>query len=159
MTPSDKQRVLGVDLSDYTGWAVLEKPHKLIECGLLSLKPGRCDSYGSRYVRLRKALTEILSTYKSALVCYEIWEKHQGVYAAQILGGHLAVLTELLEEMNITGVGVGVQKIKAHATGNHRATKDLMVKSARLLWPNADIASDDVADALHIARLGIDTLL
>ena len=157
------KRALGVDLSDYTGWAVLEQTrkvgtHKLVECGLLQLKPGRFDSYGSRYVRQRKAMTELIRSYKPDIVCYEVWAKHAGVQAAQVLGGHLAVLTEVCETEGVQAVGFSVQRIKRHATGNGMSKKDVMMAAAKALWPQADLVSDDVADALHIARLGLDVL-
>jgi len=149
-------RCLGIDLGEHTGIGVLDSPYRFVHCELLHLKPGRFDSYGTKFLLLDKRIRELIAEFKPDLVAFEIWRHHKGLQAAQVLGGYSATLTRVLADPGMPpGIGLEVGTIKKHATGLHSANKSLMQQSASLLWPKARIESDDVADALHMARLGI----
>lgn len=153
------KRCLGVDCGEHTGFAVLDKPYSLVYCELFRCRSSRHDSSGMKYLLFEKRLKALIDEYHPDFVAYEIWNKHSGVQAAQVLGGYMATLTKVLEERQLPGLGLSVQEIKKHATGNQMAGKPKMMAAAQLLWPKANLVSPDVADALHMARRGIHKLL
>lgn len=148
-------KALGIDCGTNMGWAVGETPWRLIGCGLIRTKPGRFESQGFRFLSAERELKKLIETHKPDLVAFEELRAHSGVQAAQVLGTYMAIVMKVAEECNIPYCGLPVGAIKKHATGNHAASKELMIKAARLLWPQATIPTSDVADALHIMRLGL----
>lgn len=153
------RRCLGIDCGEHTGIAVLDQPRVLVHCELFRCRHTRFDTSGVKFMLFERRVKELLEEFKPDLVAYEIWNAHKGLQAAQALAGYLATLTKVLEELRVPGVGLNVQEIKQHATGSRYASKDKMLKAANLLWPKAGIVSHDTADALHIARKGIDLVL
>ena len=74
--------------------------------------------------------------------------RHLGSHAAHVYGGLIGILMHVAEQMEIPTSKIGVSALKKHATGNGRATKDMMMRSAELLWPGVHPADDNEADAL-----------
>ena len=151
-------RALGLDCGRHMGWAVGETPWRLVACGLINSKPKKFESEGYALLRAQKALQEILLTYKPEVVYFEKLHAHTGTYAAQVLGTFLSMVMTEAARAEIPYCGLDVGAIKKHATGRHAASKELMVKAAERLWPEAEIQTPDVADALHIMRLGLSKL-
>lgn len=140
-----------------TGWAAgtAEGP---LACGLISVSPRRFDSLGSRYLRFEKGVREKISLYQPALVVLEEHRAHSGVQAAQVLGACTAILMKCCDESGVPYMAVPVPTLKKHATGTHRASKELMVAVARKKYPAMHVTDDNVADALHMMAWGIQQL-
>jgi hypothetical protein len=82
------------------------------------------------------------------IVVFEEVRRHQGVDAAHVYGGLLAVLTAWCEEHGIPYQGVPVGTIKKNWTGKGNASKDQMMEEARSRGLNP--VDDNEADALAI---------
>src|SRR5690606_35778810 len=105
---------------------------------------------GMRFLRFRQMLQDVLPRVDH--VAYEEVRRHMGVDAAHVYGGLQAVITEECERRQIPYEAVPVATIKKCATGKGNANKQAMVARAETLWPTTEIADDNQADALHIAR-------
>ncbi|MCX8511033.1 MAG: hypothetical protein ORN83_04675, partial [Chthoniobacteraceae bacterium] len=81
-----------------------------------------------------------------------------GVQAAQVLGACAAILMKCCDEEGVTYMAVPVTTLKKHATGTHRASKELMVAVARKKYPTMHVPDDNVADALHMMSWGLSQL-
>ena len=154
------KRCLGVGCGEHTGFAILDHPRVLVHCELFRCRNSRHDSSGMKFLLFERRLRDLITQYQPDFVAYEVWVKHSSVYAAQVLGAYMGTLTKVLAEPGMPpGIGLNVQEIKKHATGNQNASKDKMMQAAGLLWPEVKLLSPDVADALHIARRGINKLI
>jgi Holliday junction resolvasome RuvABC endonuclease subunit len=125
---------------------------------LIVVSPRRFDSLGARFLRFEKGIRELLQTHRPALVVFEEHRAHAGVQAAQVLGACSAILMKCCDEVGVTYMAVPVITLKKHATGTHRASKELMVAVARKKYPTMHVPDDNVADALHIMAWGLDQL-
>lgn len=148
-------RVIGIDQGDYLGWAAGSKSEGALACGLIDTSARRFDSIGARFLRMERALRELFAKYTPGLVVIEEHRAHKGVQAAQMLAGRTGIILKLCAEMNIEHMGVPVATAKVFGTGTGRASKELMVAAARKKYPHLEIATDDVADALHFMAWGI----
>lgn len=140
------------------GWAVGDKPWTIVACGLIDTTPKRFESQGYLVLKAQRAVQEILATYKPDVVYFEKLHAHTGTQAAQVLGTYLNLVMSEAERAGVPYCGLDVGVIKKHATGRHAASKELMIESAKRLWPSAKILTSDMADALHIMRLGLSKL-
>lgn len=136
-----------------TGWAAGTAAGP-IACGLIVVSPRRFDSLGSRYLRFEKGVRELITKYKPDLVVFEEHRSHSGVQAAQVLGACTAILMKCCDEVGATYMAVPVLTLKKHATGTHRASKELMVAVAKKKYPTMNVVDDNVADALHMMAWG-----
>ena len=140
-----------------TGWAVGTSDGP-IACGLIVVSPRRFDSLGARFLRFEKGNRELLQKYRPTLVVFEEHRAHAGVQAAQVLGACAAILMKCCDEDGITYMAVPVTTLKKHATGTHRASKELLVACARKKYATMDVPDDNVADALHMMAWGLNQL-
>lgn len=108
-----------------------------------------------RAIKFERGVTELLATFKPDLVVFETVHRHTSTISAQIWGSYSMALMKLCEELGITYEGHGVGQIKKHATGKGNASKELLVEAAKRRWPEQDIITDDVSDALHLMSLGL----
>ena len=85
--------ILALDLGTTTGWAI--RGHDgLITSGTVSLRPGRFDGGGMRYLRFANWLTEIdRLSGPVAAIWFEEVRRHAGTDAAHVYGGLMASLT------------------------------------------------------------------
>lgn len=146
--------VLALDLGTTTGWAI--RGHDgLITSGTASLKPGRYDGGGMRYLRFTNWLTELdrLSGPISAILFEEV-RRHAGTDAAHVYGGLMASLTSWGELRGIPYEGVPVGTIKRHATGHGNAPKQAMIVAARARGYSP--ADDNEADAIAILHWALE---
>jgi len=147
--------ILTIDLGTSTGWA-LRGSDGLITSGTMSLRPGRFDGGGMRYLRFTNWLTEIaaLSGPISAIWFEEV-RNHAGTDAAHIYGGLMATLTAWAELRGVPYAGVPVGTIKRHVTGKGNANKEMMIAAvtARGFAPG----DDNEADALALMLWAIET--
>lgn len=150
--------VLGFDLGASAGWAIGRKDSKIVHSGLIDTKPKRFDSLGLRFLRFETAVRELLVTFKPDLVAFEEVRRHSSTIAGQQWGGYSSSLMRLCAEHDIQYRGFGVGVIKKHATGKGNASKELMTSAAARRYPDQDLLTDDVSDALHIMALGLSTV-
>lgn len=148
---------VGLDLGDHCGWAELSIKHG---CGGYSLmygqwehKPSRYDTASVRYDKFESNLRQLLAL-GDVKVWFERVDRHKGVAAAHVYGGYLATLQRVCDDLGISCHGIPVGTIKKFATGKGNADKDAMVVAAEILGYRPQ--SDNVADAIHIARLGFE---
>ena len=147
--------ILGLDLGSVTGWAVRHSADR-IDSGSWSLKGGRFEGGGMRFVRLRQLVAEILDTVKPSLVAVEEVRRHLGTDAAHIYGGCLAVVSSECEVRGIPYRGIPVGTVKKTATGKGNADKGAMLAAANERWGLRLGAKDhDEADARWIAEAAL----
>jgi Holliday junction resolvasome RuvABC endonuclease subunit len=149
------KKVLAFDLGTKCGWAFSEAPGAPVHSGLIRTDPTRFESQGMRAIKFERAVKELLLAFKPTHVLFERVHAHSSVIAAQVWGSYSSLLMKVCEEAEVTYEGISVQAIKQHATGKGNATKALMVAAAKRRWPEQDIITDDVADALHLLALGL----
>lgn len=152
---TDLRPLLALDLGTTAGWALRGKAG-LITSGTLSLRPGRFDGGGMRYLRFSNWLGEIhaASGWLGAIWFEEV-RRHVGTDASHVYGGLMATLTAWAELRGVPYQGVPVATIKRHATGKGNANKDA-VKAAVRSWGYAPV-DDNEADALALLSWAIET--
>ena len=147
--------ILALHLGTSTGWAI--RGHDaLITSGTVSLRPGRFDGGGMRYLRFTNWLTEIdRLSGPVAAIWFEEVRRHAATDAAHVYGGLMATLTAWAELRGIPYEGVPVGTIKRHATGKGNADKQAMIAAARARGFSP--ADDNEADAIAILHWAIET--
>lgn len=147
--------VLAFDLGSKCGWAFCTERGAAVHSGLILSTPTRFESQGMRGIKFERAVNALFDSFRPAIVVFERVHAHSSTIAAQVWGAYSTILMKICEERGVPFEGYSVQEIKKHATGKGNAKKDIMVIAARRRWPDQDIISDDVADALHIMALGL----
>lgn len=151
--PRQSTTILALDLGTTLGWAL--GPPAI--SGTHSLKGGRYEGGGMRYLRFERWLDEMLDLSGGlGAVYFEEVRGHKGTSAAHIYGGLLAVLTKWCEVRAIPYQGVPVGTIKKHATGKGNAGKEQVIAAVRE-WGFAP-RDDNEADALALFRYVKDEL-
>jgi Holliday junction resolvasome RuvABC endonuclease subunit len=140
--------MLALDLGTSCGYAVLPPGGSVIS-GTIDLKSRRFEGGGMRYLRFRRQLDEMLATYgRFHQIVFEEVRRHQGVDAAHVYGGLLAILATWAEERSIPFEGVPVGTWKKSLTKNGNASKQLVKETVcRLGFP---VEGFDEADAVGI---------
>lgn len=147
--------ILALDLGTSTGWAI--RGHDgLITSGTVSLRPGRFDGGGMRYLRFTNWLTEIdRLSGPVAAIWFEEVRRHAGTDASHIYGGLMATLTAWAELRGVPYEGVPVGTIKRHAAGKGNADKAAMIAAVRARGFSP--ADDNEADAIALLLWAIET--
>jgi Holliday junction resolvasome RuvABC endonuclease subunit len=140
-----------------TGWAV-GKDGSAVACGLIDTTQKRFDSLGARFLRFEKRVRELIQLHKPDLVVFEEHRAHSGVQAAQVLGACTALIMKCCDEAGINYMAVPVRTLKKHATGSAFANKELMTAVAVKKYPTMEVYDDNVADALHMMKWGLEQL-
>lgn len=147
--------ILALDLGTNAGWA-LRSAEGDIASGTLSLRPGRFDGGGMRYLRFTNWLNEIhAASGPIGSVWFEEVRRHAATDAAHIYGGLMATLTAWSELRGVPYAGVPVGTIKRHATGKGNAPKEAMIAAAKAR--GFAPSDDNEADALAILTWAIET--
>lgn len=147
--------ILALDLGTTTGWAVRGHDGRIVS-GTVSLRPGRFDGGGMRYLRFAKWLDEVADlSGPVASIWFEEVRRHAGTDASHIYGGLMATLTAWAELRGVPYEGVPVGTIKRHATGKGNASKDIVIDAVRARGFSP--ADDNEADALALLHLVIET--
>lgn len=151
--PDDQQvSILALDLGTTTGFACgrIGARGTAVFSSTWSLKPGRFDGGGMRFVKFRSRLDELRAAVGFSRVYFEEVRRHAGTDAAHVYGGLMATLTAWCEEQTpkIAYEGVPVGEIKKFATGKGNAGKPEMIAAARA-WGHEPV-DDNEADALAI---------
>ena len=158
LLPLDTPRnrcVLALDLGTSTGWAI--RGHDgLITSGTVSLRPGRFDGGGMRYLRFTNWLTELDQlSGPIASIWYEEVRRHAGTDASHIYGGLMATLTAWAELRGVPYQGVPVGTWKRRVCGKGNAGKQDVIECMR--GRGFRPADDNEADALGILHWAIET--
>ena len=143
--------ILGIDPGTHCGWSVRDGAGNHVS-GVIDCAPGRHDSPGMRWIKLRRALLDIFAAYPVDLVAYEDVRRHMGTDAAHIYGGIIAHLQHLCVERGLDHTGIPVGTVKKHATGKGNVGKGPMMEAARAKWPGVRLCDDNEADARWIAE-------
>ena len=147
--------ILALDLGTTTGGAIRD-PDGLIISGTISLRPGRYDGGGMRYLRFTNWLTEIdRLSGPIAAIWFEEVRRHVGTDAAHLYGGFLATLSAWCERKCVAYQGVPVGTIKRFATGKGNAGKDAVVAAIR--QRGYQPADDNEADAIALLLWAMET--
>lgn len=146
--------ILALDLGTTTGWA-LRPTNGPIAHGWMSLKGGRYEGGGMRYLRFSRWLHEIYGTAGDInAVYFEEVRRHASTDAAHVYGGLMATLTAWCESRNIPYEGVPVGTIKKHATGKGNAGKDDILAAMQAL--GHPVSDDNEADALALLHWALE---
>jgi Holliday junction resolvasome RuvABC endonuclease subunit len=139
-------RLLALDFGSRTGWAVGNSQG--VDCsGWWDIKPGRGDSPGMRYLKLRGRLVEVRFPFNDiSMVCYE-QAHHRGGAATEYAAGCVATVQAWCAELGIQHCSVHSATLKLHATGSGRASKADMVAAATKLL-GRKVTDDNEADAI-----------
>lgn len=146
---------LAYDLGSKCGWAALHDGARF--SGLLKTTPTRFESNAMRFIKFKKYVREHILSFKPEMVFYERVERHVGTVAAHVYAGYYTALTTMLSEEfpSIPYHGLSVQEIKKHGTGRGNADKNMMMLAAGRRWPEQELTTSDVADALWALDCGI----
>ena len=142
-------KILALDPATKTGWAYLNCS---MAWGTWDLSTKRDESGGMKFIRLKSKLEEIralgidLVVFEAARNCAP---KMQGalVHQARLQG----VIELWCTEHTIEYRGYSPSEIKSRATGKGNASKDDVLKSARLEF--GEVGDDNAADALWLLDL------
>lgn len=148
------KRVLALDLSSHTGWAIDrptggEKPLS----GVVDL-PLDGDEYGRAFVAFEQFLCDAIAAHAPDAVAFEAPLMHRGSnfitteQTVRLLFG-LAAITELVAHRSgLMAYEVNVATVKRHFAGNGRATKaDMMARCRQLGW---EVKDHNAADACAV---------
>lgn len=147
--------VLGLDLGTRCGYAVHldNKGVGTVSCyGEWNFKPNKFDSPSIRFIAFKKEVAAFLQIGVTRVFYEVVRGGHRGIQAAHMYGGFMASLHEVCDEYETPFQGLSVQEIKKYATGKGNASKDAMKAAALDL--GYKVKSDNIADAIFIARLG-----
>ncbi len=139
--------ILALDLGTSTGWAI--RGHDaMITSGTVSLRPGRFDGGGMRYLRFTNWLTEIdRLSGPIAAIWFEEVRRHVGTDAAHVYGGLMATLTAWAELRGIPyqGVPVGTWKRRLCGKGNASKVEVISAVTAKGFSPTDENEADAIA--------------
>lgn len=139
--------ILAIDLGTTSGWARVDS-NGVIASGSEKFAPRSTEAAGARWLKFRAFLAQQQDVH---VVYYEDVKMHQGVIAAHVYGGFLAMLEAWCAVNNVRLVGVGFGAIKKHWTGKGNAKKEEMIAAAKA--KGFAPADDNHADALAILSL------
>ncbi len=144
--------ILALDPGTKTGWSI-RTPDGAHTSGVIDCTPGRHDSPGMRWVKLRAHLNILLTAYRDVeLVVYEDVRRHAGTAASHIYGGMVATIQAWCVDHKMEHTAVPVRTVKKHATGKGNANKDAMGEAAAVRWPGYTFADDNEVDSRWIAE-------
>lgn len=146
---SKRIATLALDLAGTTGVAMRFRDEK-IWCGQWKLTRGNLGGRRSPIpaVRLYKRLRSLGKLVKIDRVIYEeTFARGEAKFRLDSLQVTVCIWAVL---NGISWMRLSPSTIKKSATGNGRASKEDMIAAARKLWPDLDVRTSDIADALHI---------
>lgn len=146
--------VLALDLGTTTGF-MLQQAGGAQMHGFWSLKPGKFDGAGMRFLKFRQNLHDLHGSCPITAVFYEAVRRHNGTDAAHVYGGLMATLTAFCEEHKIPYEGVPVQTIKKFVTGKGNAGKPDMLAAVRRFGFDM-VVDDNEADAIALMLLKLE---
>lgn len=155
---SDLSRVVGLDLSmTCTGIGILTQTGQGVKVatGTVTSKGKRAASLVDRHARLTELGADILHHTRAA--CLAVIEgPTPGVKGGSPIDRH-ALWWFVVGGLVRRGVPVAVvapTSLKLAIAGSGRADKAAVAVALTRLWPDADVTSSDVSDAVGLAHLG-----
>lgn len=150
MTPA----ILALDLGTTMGWAC-RPTDGTVAHGWVSLKGGRFEGGGMRFLRFSRWLSEIRTNVGEInAVYFEEVRRHASTDAAHVYGGLMATLTAWCEQNQVPYQGVPVGTIKRHATGRGNADKAAVIEAIQA--KGHPVTNDNEADALALLYWAIE---
>jgi Holliday junction resolvasome RuvABC endonuclease subunit len=144
-------KILALDCSTKTGWALLDENGRIIESGVQSFDKRRGESNGLVFLRFRSWLSKLIEFLPGGvgLLVYERAHMRGGA-ATELCVGMQTRVQEAAAERQIESLPVPSTTLKKWATGNGRAGKLEMIQACRqhLGRPPED---DNEADAVLLA--------
>lgn len=146
MEKSKQLKILAIDQASSCGWCCGDDLY-----GCWNLTTRRDESIGSKLLRFKAKLKEIINLEQIGLIVYE---RVAGQHATAIIHASkmVAIIETLCEEIGIQYTAYSATEIKRFATGKGNANKDAMVKAAQEKY-GYDGTDDNIADAIHIYQL------
>lgn len=146
-------RVVGLDLS-LTGTGVATLDEGGIHTALITSKGKKADSLAMRAARLGLLKGKIVDLIPDrALVVIEQPAYSQTGGSHHDRSGLWWLIVDYLAGFNPV-VEVGPGTLKKFATGKGNAGKDEMLAAAIRRYPTAEVANNNVADAVHLMAMG-----
>lgn len=145
-------RILAIDPSTKTGWAVLARGWTRPESGVQVFDLRRGESPGMRFIRFR-AWLESMAQWEPELYVYE-QAHHRGGAATELCVGFTTRIIEEAARRGAQHAGVHTGTLKKFATGRGNAEKDAMIEAARHRWA-IEPQDDNEADALELLAWAI----
>jgi len=149
--------ILALDLAKQVGHArIIEGdpfasvPNKLIS-GSKSFAPLRGQTAAALFGKFSTWIDYEIRTHKLNVVSYERidWAIKNKDWRAMYLG-MTAIIRGACHNHNIDSKSYSVVDVKRAATGQAKADKGDMIRTARVMWPDQQIIDDNQADALWL---------
>ena len=161
--PGTSLRVLGLDTGHTTGVAILEADADgRVQCLLSAVyrcPPDRGDQGhpGDRYRAWSQWYRRMQDTWQPHIVAYERIVRPQGFGSQAAQGSAGGFERQVLVDTLMPVVPVHVSSAKKRLTGNGRATKAMMSRSAAALFSRFS-GQHDAADAIAVGLVALDLL-
>lgn len=146
--------VIGIDLGNDCGFAVLTRTGQRVESGVWHFGKYKDGERMSEVVRSVKALVQrVQITHGDVLaVGYEYSVNYRFSSAATVFGEYRGALKLATFEAQVPLYGANWAAVKKHATGSGAADKAQMIDAANARWHQGLTAKGhDEADALWVA--------
>lgn len=163
MNTTTTARVLALDISGTTGWAVLA--NGIVTHGAQTFdrytgcKSKPADHVGARYYAFLQWLKlRITEDKPECLVFEEPMGNFKNASARNLIVGLRGVLYAVASAYNLPVHGYPQGKLKMFATGKGNAKKPAMVAAAMRMSGGDEFITDDAADAFLVLHLHLSTL-
>lgn len=137
-----------IDFGLKLGWCVGSTPLDVTH-GMKKLGESSRQSHGYRWVNLYGFLDETFNNYDVRRVVYESVRRHDGVAAAHVWGGGLAVLQLICLQRSVFFEHLEVASIKKQFAGHGSSKKERMIAECANRG-FMGISDDNEADAVAI---------
>ena len=143
--------ILALDLAKQVGFARHFSNSGMTSSGSKSFAPRRGQSVGALFAKWQLWMDDTIRLHEFNYVAYELidWQI-QGYEWREMYLGMIAIIQARCFISGINCKGYTVRDIKLAATGQAKAEKSEMVRTARLMWPDQQIIDDNQADALWV---------
>jgi len=140
--------ILALDLAKQCGWATYGISYA---SGSKSFAPLRGQDVSFQFAKWSNYINRTLEDMRFECVAYELidWNIKNQSWREMYLG-MIGILRGACANHGIASRGYTVRDIKLAATGQAKAEKAEMVRTARLMWPDQQIIDDNQADALWV---------
>ncbi len=150
--PTNRIKVLALDLATKTGWA-----HSCGISGVQDFAPRRGDSPGMRWLAFRAWLNRVLDDAPADVIAYE-QAHHRGGAATHVAHSLIGMTEAVASERGIEITNRHTATIKKHALGTGRGDKDKMWGAAGKKWPHRIFIDDNEVDAAWLLDLVVSEL-
>jgi len=143
--------ILALDLAKQVGYAQYIKLSDDITSGSKSFAPLRGQSVMALFGKWSDWIRVQIGSHKFDCVAFELidWNIREQAWREMYLG-MIAIIQAECHNNHFDCKGYSVRDIKLAATGQAKAQKGEMVRTARLMWPDQQIIDDNQADALWV---------